>query len=77
VVKSTDCFSKSPEFNSQKPHGSSQPSVMGSDALLKCVQKQLQCMHINKINLFKKKSGTTEITLRAPKSLNKDDLVLF
>jgi hypothetical protein len=33
VVKSTDCSSKGPEFNSQQPHGGSQPSVMGSDAL--------------------------------------------
>jgi hypothetical protein len=33
VVKSTDCSSRDPEFNSQQPHGSSQPSVMGSDAL--------------------------------------------
>jgi hypothetical protein len=29
VVKSTDCPSKGPEFNSQQPHGGSQPSVMG------------------------------------------------
>jgi hypothetical protein len=27
------CFSRGPEFNSQQPHGGSQPSVMGSDAL--------------------------------------------
>jgi len=33
VVKSTDCSSKGPEFKSQQPHGGSQPSVMGSDAL--------------------------------------------
>jgi hypothetical protein len=32
-VKSTDCSSRGPEFNSQRPHGGSQPSVMGSDAL--------------------------------------------
>jgi len=32
VVKSTDCSSRGPEFNSQQPHGGSQPSVMGSDA---------------------------------------------
>jgi hypothetical protein len=30
VVKSTDCFSKGPEFKSLQPHGGSQPSVMGS-----------------------------------------------
>jgi hypothetical protein len=33
VVKSTDYSSRGPEFNSQKPHGGSQPSVIGSDAL--------------------------------------------
>jgi hypothetical protein len=37
VVKSTDCFSRGPEFNSQQTHGGSQPSVMGSDALFWCV----------------------------------------
>jgi hypothetical protein len=31
VVKSTDCFSRGPQFKSQQPHGGSQPSVMGSD----------------------------------------------
>jgi hypothetical protein len=33
VVKSTDCSSEGPEFNSQQPHGGSQPS----DALFWCV----------------------------------------
>ena len=37
AVKSTDCSSRVPEFNSQQPHGGSQPSVMGSDALFWCV----------------------------------------
>jgi len=32
-VKSTGCYSRGPEFNSQQPHGGSQPSVMRSDAL--------------------------------------------
>jgi hypothetical protein len=32
AVKSTDCTSRGPEFNSQQLHGGSQPSVMGSDA---------------------------------------------
>jgi hypothetical protein len=31
------CSSRGPEFNSQQPHGGSQPSVMGSDALFWCV----------------------------------------
>ena len=30
MVKSTDCSSRGSEFNSQEPHGDSQPSVMGS-----------------------------------------------
>ena len=38
VVKSTDCSSKGPEFNSQQPHGGSQPPVMGSDALFWCLK---------------------------------------
>jgi hypothetical protein len=33
AVKSTDCSSKGPEFNSHQPHSGSQPSVMGSGAL--------------------------------------------
>jgi hypothetical protein len=33
AVKNTGCSSRGPEFNSQQPHGGSQPSVMGSDAL--------------------------------------------
>jgi hypothetical protein len=37
VVKSTDCSSRDPEFNFQQPHGGSQPSAMGSDALFWCV----------------------------------------
>jgi hypothetical protein len=32
VVKSTDCSSRGHEFNSQQPHGGSQPSVMGLNA---------------------------------------------
>jgi hypothetical protein len=37
AVKSTDCSSRDSEFKSQHPHGGSQPSVMGSDALFWCV----------------------------------------
>jgi hypothetical protein len=33
VVKSTDCSSRGPDFNSQQPRGNPQPSVMGSDIL--------------------------------------------
>uniref|UniRef100_A0A0G2JVW5 HECT, UBA and WWE domain containing E3 ubiquitin protein ligase 1 n=1 Tax=Rattus norvegicus TaxID=10116 RepID=A0A0G2JVW5_RAT len=38
VVKSTDCPSRGPEFKSQRLHGASQPSVMGSDALFWPIQ---------------------------------------
>ena len=34
AVKNTGCSSGGPEFKSQQPHGGSQPSVMGSDALI-------------------------------------------
>jgi hypothetical protein len=33
LVRSTDCSSRGPEFNSQQPHGGSQSPEMGSDAL--------------------------------------------
>jgi hypothetical protein len=33
AVKSTNCSSRGPEFNSQQPHGGSQPSVTRSAAL--------------------------------------------
>ena len=39
MVKSTDCSSRGFEFNSQPPHGGSEPSVMGSDALFWCVSE--------------------------------------
>jgi hypothetical protein len=45
------CSSRGSEFSSQQLHGGSQPSVMGSDALLWCVWGQLHCTHIYKINL--------------------------
>jgi hypothetical protein len=32
-IKSTGCSSRGPEFNSQHPHGGSQPSIMRSDTL--------------------------------------------
>jgi hypothetical protein len=31
---------RGPEFNSQQQHGGSQPSIMGSDGLCWCVQRQ-------------------------------------
>ena len=39
AVKSIACSSRGPKFNSQQPHGGSQPSVMGSDALFWCVSE--------------------------------------
>ena len=55
VAKSTDCSSRGLGFNSHQPHGGSQPSVMGSNALFWCVWRHWQCSHIYKINLEKKK----------------------
>ena len=55
---------KCPEFNSQQPQGGSQPSVMGSGALLWCVRGEPQCTHIHKINqsLKKKRKAERELT---------------
>jgi hypothetical protein len=39
AVKSTDCSSRGPEFNSLQQHGGSQLSVMGSDALFSAVSE--------------------------------------
>ena len=36
--RGTDYSSRGPEFNSQQPHGVSQPSVMGSDAQFCCLK---------------------------------------
>ena len=58
-VKITDCSYRDPEFNSQKPHGGSQPSMMGFDALFWGVLRQLQCTYINKI-IFKEGEGEEE-----------------
>jgi hypothetical protein len=60
AVKSTDCSSRGPEFNPQQPHGSSQPSVMGSKALFWRVQRWLQYTHMHEINrkMFKKNKQT-------------------
>jgi hypothetical protein len=33
AVKRAECSSRGPGFNSQQPHGGSQPSIMGSNAL--------------------------------------------
>jgi hypothetical protein len=45
--KGSDCSSRGPEFNFEQPHSSSQPSVMGSDALFWCIWRQPQCIHIH------------------------------
>jgi hypothetical protein len=52
--KNTDCSSRGPEFNSPQPHGGSQPSAMGSDALFwyAGVHADRALIHI-KMNKFK------------------------
>jgi hypothetical protein len=57
VIKSTGCSSQSPEFNFQQPHGSSQPSVMGSDALF-CVSEDNNHELIHIINKKSLKKDT-------------------
>jgi hypothetical protein len=37
AVKSTNCSPGGPGFKSRQPHGGSQPSVMGLDALFRWV----------------------------------------
>ena len=39
VVKSNVYSFRGREFNTQQPHGGSQPAVMGSDALFWCVSE--------------------------------------
>jgi hypothetical protein len=46
--KSTGCSSRGSEFNSQHPHGGSQPSVMESDALF--WHAGVYADHIHKVN---------------------------
>jgi hypothetical protein len=50
VVKSTGCSSRDPEFNSQQPHGGSQPSVMGSNVLFWQID-----IHTNRARIHRKK----------------------
>jgi hypothetical protein len=66
TVKSTDCSSRGPKFNSQQPHGGSQRSVIGSDALFWCVCEQLQCTHKLKIDKSLKKLTGNKKTLQTP-----------
>ena len=56
MVKSTVCSSRGHEFNSQQPHGGSQQTITGSDALFWCVSNNV-LIYINKINLFFKKKS--------------------
>jgi hypothetical protein len=52
VVKSTGRSSRGLEFNSQQPYGSSQSSVMGSDALFWLVGTYRWSTHIHKKKIF-------------------------
>ena len=57
------------EFKSQKPHGGSQPSVMGSDALFWCVLgRQRQWTHTHKINRSKTKNASAVQAVAVPAS---------
>jgi hypothetical protein len=47
------CTSRGLEFNSQQPHGGSQPSLMGSDALSWCLKTVIVYSYIIKYFLKK------------------------
>jgi hypothetical protein len=64
VIKSTNCSSEGPEFNSQQPHGGSQPSVVGSGALFWCVTVYSHI--INKSQKKKNSRSWMAQWLRAP-----------
>jgi hypothetical protein len=51
VDKSPDCASRGHEFNSQQPHGGSQPSEMGSAALSEHAGIHADRVLILKINI--------------------------
>jgi hypothetical protein len=61
VVKSTGCSSRGPRFNSQQPHGCSQPSVIlvPGDQTDICVVKTLM-----NIKYFLKKKALTNVGKR-------------
>jgi hypothetical protein len=68
-VKSTEYSSRGPEFNSQQPHGGSQPSLVESDALFWCVGRQQQSItsHLHKINNnYKKEKKRYSYVLNSP-----------
>jgi hypothetical protein len=54
-VKSTDCSIRGPEFDSQQPHGGSQPSVMRFYALFDVTEDSYRVLIYNKEILKKKK----------------------
>ena len=62
MVKSTNCSSRGPQFNSQQPHGGSQPQQWESDVLF--VSENSDSILINKINkIFKNKEKKKELIL--------------
>jgi hypothetical protein len=54
TVKSTDCFSRGPEFKSQQSYGGSQPSLMRSDAFFWSVSEDSYSVLINNKQTNKK-----------------------
>ena len=57
VAKNTGCSSRGPEFNSNQPHGGSQPSSLVPDALFWCAGVHADRTHIH--NLKNKMSAAT------------------
>jgi hypothetical protein len=62
VVKNTDCSSRGPEFNSQQPHGGSQPPVMGSDALFWCLKTAI--VYLDTLNKQTNKQTNKSLKIR-------------
>jgi hypothetical protein len=69
AVKSTDCSSRDPEFNSQQPHGGSQPSAMGSDALFCNAGIHADPALIHKIKRKRKKCKRQSSTVVRPHAI--------
>jgi hypothetical protein len=62
AVQGTDCFSRSPEFNSQQPRGGSQPSVCKWDPMLSSgvSEDSGSVLIYNKINKSLKQNKTKQ-----------------
>jgi hypothetical protein len=65
VVKNTGCSFRGSEFNSQHPHGGSQPSVMGSSGVSEDSDSVLTIHKIRKSSKKKRKEGSKQANKQA------------